>query len=783
MEYGTLVRAGVRRYREALLGIFFLLFLVSLSLGTVWNVWINSHRYLNSELERAGFGTLTAWVSGVEDLPQLTRQMEAVGGVERTKTQPVIFSNYTIREQESDSEGQLILWDPGEDRYRFFAQDLSGYEAAPDQIRPGTVYVSPSLVSMFGLELGDRVAFSIARNGGTVSLTVAGFYEDPFMGSSMIGMKGFLVSSADYEAMTAQIADAGIDALARSGAMIHVFSAPESTQTTAALNGALNDQTDLPRYTEFVHSADAIAGFMMVLQDAFSGLFAAFVLVLLVVVLIVLSHSVGGTVEAERKNLGILKSIGMRRTALQLVQLLQYATAIVPALLLGFLLAAPLAGVLTRMTLTTTGIRFPTRQPWGITLLSLVVLAGILAGFVWGKTRRIARISPMESIRRSAMAGGTMRHGLPALQGNGLALSLAVRQFLTKKRNYLSACLVALLLVFFASLVGRMNSWLGPDGKGMMDAFNPADHDIGVQMFGTSTSDEALELLRQYTDVTDSYLLAMPGVAVEGIDCTANVITEPERFHVLEGRPCYGENEIVITEFMAEDLGVSIGDTLTVSAALGEDGYVVSGIYSCANDMGNTIGMSREGYLKIGQDSPEIWCHHYFLADPAQKAAVTEALTQTFGGDVHVHENTWPGLFGIISAMRMLMIFMYAMVVLFVLTVTAMTGARLLRHEQRDIGIYKALGCTDRMLRGSFALRFGLTAALGSLLGSVLAALLTDPLVSAVMKLAGISSFASHPSAPEILLPGLVVTVLFTAFAYWAARKIRRTDLTILISE
>lgn len=783
MEYHTLIKAGVKRHKEALIGIFLLLFSVSIGLGTVWNVWINSGTYIEGEIERAGFGMLTAWVSGVEDMQLLTEQMEAADGVERTETQPVIFSNYTIREQESDSEGQLILWNSREERYRFFANDLSGYQASPDGIEPGTVYVSPSLVSMFGLKLGDTVEFSVARNGGTFSFTVAGFYEDPFMGSSMIGMKGFLISPSDYENLTAQIADAGIDALARNGAMIHVFPTHGSTQTAADLNSALNAQTDLTRYTESVHSADDIAGFMMILQDAFSGLFAAFVLVLLIVVLIVVGHSVSGTVEAERKNLGILKSIGMRRRSLRIVQLLQYGTAIVPALLLGFFLSAPLAGVLAQMTLTTTGIRFPTVQPRGVTVLSLITLALILAGFIWVKTMGIAKISPMEAIRQSTFAGKKVRRSLPALKGECLPLSLAVRQLLTKKRNYVSACLVALLLAFFASLVGRMDSWLGPDGKGMMDAFNPADHDIGVQMFGTSTSEDALAVLSRYTEVTDTYLLAMPGVKAEGIDYTANVISEPERFHILEGSTCYEDDEVVITEFVAADLGVSIGDTLTVSASLGEAEYVISGIYSCANDMGETIGMSQAGYLKIGQDSPEIWCYHYFLADPEQKAAVTEALNNTFGGDVHVHENTWPGLFGIISAMRILVIFMYGMVTVFILTVTAMTGTRLLRYEQQDTGICKALGFTDRTLRSSFALRFGLTAGLGSILGSAAAAILTDPLVSAVMKLAGISNFVSNPSIPEMLLPGFAVTVLFTAFAYSAAGKIRRTDLTVLISE
>lgn len=49
-------------------------------------------------------------------------------------------------------------------------------------------------------------------------------------------------------------------------------------------------------------------------------------------------------------------------------------------------------------------------------------------------------------------------------------------------------------------------------------------------------------------------MLAMPGVAVERADHAANVITEPERFHLLKGKTCAGDDEIVLTEFVADDL-------------------------------------------------------------------------------------------------------------------------------------------------------------------------------------------------------------------------------------
>ena len=89
------------------------------------------------------------------------------------------------------------------------------------------------------------------------------------------------------------------------------------------------------------------------------------------------------------------------------------------------------------------------------------------------------------------------------------------------------------------------------------------------------------------------------------------MIDEPDRFHILEGRTCTAENEIVITESIAADFGIGIGDTVTVRGDAGSGEYIVSGIYSCANDMGGNFGMNREGYLQIGQDYPNLWCLHY----------------------------------------------------------------------------------------------------------------------------------------------------------------------------
>ena len=119
--------------------------------------------------------------------------------------------------------------------------------------------------------------------------------------------------------------------------------------------------------------------------------------------------------------------------------------------------------------------------------------------------------------------------------------------------------------------------------------------------------------------------------------------------------------------------------------------------------------------------------------------------------------------------MQMLMIVMYVLVIIFIMVLTVMTAAKILSAEQNDLGIYKSIGFKSGSLRLTFAIRFGITAFVGSFIGIVLSAIFTDPLVSSVMKFAGISNFSSAPTFGNILLPLGIVTVLFTCFAYLAA--------------
>lgn len=780
MKYKTLVRAGIRQHKGSLLGIYILTLLVSFVMMAVLMLWSNSSTYVHTELDRIGFGNLTAWVSEVPDMERMKEEIQGLEPVEQIETQEMIYMPYELNGEESDSEGQMIPYEQDENRYRFFNAGMDGYQETAPDILPGEVYVPASLVSMFDAQISDELLLRIAREGGGMAFRIAGFYEDPAMGSSMIGMKGFLVNTEDYERAVQQIRISEINALARTGAMLHIDTKAQAS--VAEVNTLLNEQTSISKYIEFIYSRETMEGFMMILQNALGGILLAFVMILLIVVMVVIAHSINNAIESDYVNLGILKTMGTSNKILKGVQLLQYLIPIVIGVLTGSIIAAFTGSSISQATLTTIGVLIPSELPMikGFGTLALLIL--VLTLFILRKVHKIGNVAPLNAIQGSIESGGN-RKSKRFIHKKYLHLNLALRQIVTGKKRYAGTCIIALLLVFFASMAGRMDSWLGTDGKGMMEAFNPADHDIGIQAFGNLRVEDMQDAIEQITTITDSYLLAMPTVYINGIDYTANVIDEPERFHLLSGRTSTGDNEIVITEFIAQDRRLKIGDTVSVGQDAGEAEYVITGIYQCANEMGANLGMSREGYLKIGRDDPQIWCHHLFLENPVLKGAVREQLESMYGGDVHIHENTWPGLFGIIRVMQIALIVIYVMVTIFILVTTIMTGNRILRTEQKDLGIYKSIGLSTSHLRRSFAMRFMAASLIGAAAGIALALAATDPFVGFVMKMAGISDFSSHPGILEMLFPGMVVVALFTTFSWLLSGKMKRMDLTALISD
>ena len=632
---------------------------------------------------------------------------------------------------------------------------------------------------MFDVEVGDTIRFELSRSNGVKSLRVAGYFADAFMGSSMIDMKSFLIHASDWEEMRRLLsATDDVDALGRAGAMFHVFQSADSQLAELEFQRQIYETTGVSLYTEFAYRQQSILNYMLLLQNILSGFLMAFSAVLLLVCLVIIGHSLSVVVEQEKRDMAVLKTMGLSGGALRGTYLILYGGTVLLGLLLGLALAWNVAGVLAGAMVSSTGMRIELSFP---AKASIPVLLGILllfALFLFARTRRILQIAPVQTLRETS---GEKRIVSPLRKGF-LSLDIALRELRAGKRRYIALCLIAVFLSLFLSVIGRMGTWLGPNGEGLMNTFSVAEHDLGVQPFNASVPMGEIErIINWYSPVRETYELAMQSVTVNGQEYTANVLNDTKWFHVLSGEVCDGDS-ILITDTVASELGLSIGDAVQVTSRGRTETYTVSGVYQCANGMGSNIGMSLQGYSKVGDITGYIWCYHYILENgPVRDYAMAYLQEHYRGADVHT--NSWSGLDGIVFVMHALIAVIYLIAALFILVAVALTASKLLQAETGKMAVYKSLGLSSGRLRLSFALRFLVVVGAGTVVGIGLSALFADAAIGAAFKSFGIGEFHAGFSVLGTALPLIVIPLLFFGFAFAFSAKLKHISISRLISE
>lgn len=783
MRYLTLVKANIKRQKGSFIGILLLIFIITVSLCAVLTIWNNAHAYEAEQFERLGYGDVASWVPDICDVDALIEQLLEDRTVEKVERQQVIMASYQVNGKSMENNGEITAYGQEYDYY-IYNESLTGIEDAPEMLQEGEIYVPPFFRVLADARIGDEVTILLAGEQDAVTFTIKGFFEDPISGSSVMGIKTMLVNEADMERLAERCREAGEDATAWPVSILHIYKKAESILTVADFQSQLNEKTDLGSYAAMTYSKSAMMGFMLILQNLFSGFLLVFVIVLLVVAVIVIGHSICSSIEQDYVDMGILKAIGFTKGDLRFSQMLQYLAAVVAGIAFGIPVSALAVAVINKIIVVATGVMISGELPAGLCMLVLGAVFLLLAGFICFQTAKIGKITPIRAIRQGADDVYFKSRFTAPVRKNGLGFWLAVRQLVSGKKQYISAGIVTVLLVFFLSLSGRIAAWMGEDGKGIRDSFSMAPYDLGVQCQNDRMQQEIDGLVASKSEIVYVFEAKIDRAALNGIGYVMNVISEPEYYNMVEGRTCRYDNELVVTESVAEELGIGIGETVEVTYLDKSADFIVSGIYQCANDMGANFGISREAFYRLGGNEDEGRFYTYYrFKDFSQEQAIADTLRDTYGESVWLDENTWSGTDSMVLAMQALEILMYVITVIFILVVVSMNGSKILYKEQRDLGIYKSLGFASGQLRTAFALRFAIVAAVGSVAGTAFSAWLTDSIVSVFLKFCGISRFTSELTVVQMILPGLAVTMIFFVFAYLAAGKIKRVEPGILIVE
>jgi ABC-type lipoprotein release transport system permease subunit len=222
---------------------------------------------------------------------------------------------------------------------------------------------------------------------------------------------------------------------------------------------------------------------------------------------------------------------------------------------------------------------------------------------------------------------------------------MAVRQLTSNKKQYRSSIIIVAILAFFLVMITVLNT--GLDEQTIEKSFGVNYSDIGIAYNPDKkqSREELTELQKQVeidmskvSPIEKAFRIDNDYFMVNGDEYHGSIYEDTELIKsILKGRvPCY-DNEIAITEIVAKELGVKIGNKVTVGNADMEDEYIITGYFQSTYDLGRTIAMSQEGAKRILPDYHMDYVD-YVIADSSKSAEIVKILEKEYGEQIEAKD-------------------------------------------------------------------------------------------------------------------------------------------------
>lgn len=788
-EITTLIKANIRHKKGSFFSVMILMLIISTALTTVMSVNHNIKNRSSEAMNSVKIGDLVVFISNLSYTSDMISKVKANPNVASVEVIPTLTSEAIINGNKQQSNTLLAKYEPEKHPYKVYTKNEMSFVNHPARLKKGEVYLPISCKKLYDCEIGDEVIFPTAD--GKEHFKIKGFVEEPFTGAEAITVKLGFMSKEDYDrlfpkkAVNREEIENSKYYLTESD-LINIYQKQDSKLKLNELKKSINSDSNLISYGFASMSKEQSKSYTLMFIQFISGVLYAFIILLFVITLIVMGHSISTGIEMDYVNLGVLKSQGFTKEILRKVFVYQYLAAELAGVLLGMLLCIPCIHLLNRLYVPVTGLLASSRISIMTCSFLLVLIMAAGGIFVFIKTKSISEISPVRAI-----SGGreseyySSRLNVPVSR-HFLTTKLAFRQLTSNMRQYISSGIIVTILVFFMILVTALSSI--SDEKTVKEMFGSIPYDISIDYAGADDlKKQAEQSIQSITDIKEKFqkVTTLRSYMIDGEEYEAQVFSNPKLFKsILKGRAPLYDNEIIVTELAAENLGKTVGDTVTVKNQNISKKYIISGTFQSVENAGMTFGVSMDAIKRV---NPKITTKitYYLLASSDKTGEVVKLLKQKYGDSIEVDDANKTNSFYdvIISSIKMTTYIIYFISILFVLIVTLMVCDRVFLKEQQDYGIYKAFGFTSSNLRLQFAFRFLIVAMFGSILGIIANMLWSNKLMTALLYHVGITNYAADYTISTICIPPILISFCFFIFAYFISGKIKRVDTKDLIVE
>ncbi|HHU53685.1 MAG TPA: ABC transporter permease [Clostridiaceae bacterium] len=667
---------------------------------------------------------------------------------------------------------------------RLLREDLKTYVPEEEVSAPndGEVYLANLLHFMAGAEIGD--SFRIESENFYKEYRISGFVEDLRQVNAVnMGGNSVFFSANDYEdlAMLAQKFPAEFC----ESFFLSVDKAPEfSDLSDDEFVNDISRGTDIKDKARIVLTGEQVIYFSSLLSQIIALIIFLVALLIFIANLLILNFNINSSLEAEYKNIGVLKACGLKNSQIKSVYLLSFSMTIGLAYGLGMLIASPIVAVSTPLLLGMFNLLVSGQTAWPLTCCAGLLILAVSLVMMLVQLRKVTKIKPREALNEGKQSVYFSQGIRLQLKKPFLHTRLSIKQFTASLRQYISTVLLIAVLFFLVLYTYSLTNVL--ESERMVQEFYGLDFDIAIT-YGDSdseTKEKTEAVVEEFTPILSREDMEYASIEVDQNSLGLYIADNMDVLSAfLEGRKPEFDNEMILTKLFAQTHNIQIGDTVEVYAKGKTENYIVSGFFQSLNRGGMMGLMQDSAFQRLGVEDEQSNEILYKIEDPSYGEEISEKLSREIP-ELYVisSEGLQKSMTGVDAIFAGISWIMLGIALLFVIINAMMVSVKIFYREAADFGIFKAIGIRNNANRLIFSCRFLFVAFAGILIGYALQLVLAPQINNLFAPMIGVSTFVVKMEWFIIILFAILFLITFFLIAWKVSGRIKRLEIRNLVN-
>ncbi|MDQ0362052.1 ABC transporter permease [Breznakia pachnodae] len=650
--------------------------------------------------------------------------------------------------QDTDFEMQTIFYDI-DDNHKMNKLEIT--EGSEKKNQDG-IYLPLYMSELGEFSVGDHISYRI--NDASYTWKVNGKVQEMQYGNYGAGTIGVFLSENEYEKLSED----------NQCSLVQVYSiqtnqGADSEKVTKEITDYFSEH-DISVLQVNYDSANKQVRTLF--TNILVMVLFAFALIVLFVSLSLSKFKISNTIEMETANMGALKALGYTSNSIILTLVIPYVLVCGITLLIGIVLSNLLLPLAASLIGFQAGMSLEIGINWLSMIITFVSIELMTILFTYFGAAKIKKLQPVTAIREGSTGNGKRRN----------VLIILVLFFMTLLMSFAGT--------LFYNIVIETNNFTSTLSEEMPSVIIHTNE---------TTAESIKNDILSMDEVKDVMFYSIEKVEVEDTTIQAFVSEDFSKVSndlCYEGRSPENENEIAIGNSLVESGGYKIGDMIQVKQEDQTKEYKIVGFIQSVNYQGNVCELTNTGYARLSNDT-NFTSQYIYVKDGVNTEKLVDKIEVQHKGEltkvINYEKLTQTTNDMYITAIKAVMIVIVLIIMLIIWLVLFMVIRSLIIQQRKELGIYKAIGYTNKQLRLKLASSFLPVAIPTIVITALLGLFYMEIICNVLFQSLGAMKNNLEISFVVLLIAALIIVVQTFIISFLLTVPIKKISVCELIKE